>query len=45
MTSNKENFEKYLLIHKALNRTTNKDLRISVLGKNSFHQPIFKKLK
>ena len=25
--------------------TTNKDLRISVLGKNSFHQPIFKKLK
>ena len=25
--------------------TTNIDLRISVLGKNSFHQPIFKKLK
>lgn len=25
--------------------TTNKDLRISVLGKTSFHQPIFKKLK
>ena len=23
--------------------TTNKDLRISVLGKNSFHQPILKK--
>ena len=24
---------------------TNKNLKISVLGKNSFHQPIFKKLK